>query len=41
MVKKNEEQIPLFKKWSGWYWTLVVVLGLLIVFFIWFTKHYS
>jgi len=37
----QDEKIPLFKKWSHWYALLVIVLVGLIVFFTWFTKHFS
>lgn len=36
-----DERPPLFRKWSGWYTTVVIALVLQIVFFIYFTKYFS
>lgn len=36
-----DERPPLFKKWGGWYATVAIALVLQIVFFIYFTKHFS
>ncbi len=38
---QQKENIPLFKKWGYWYMLLVIVLVALIIFFAWFTKHFS
>jgi len=35
------EKIPLFKKWGHWYALLIITLAVLIIFFSWFTKHFS
>lgn len=35
------KKIPLFKSWRNWYMLLLVVLVALIIFFDWFTKHFS
>lgn len=37
----QDEKIPLFKKWGHWYALLIITLVVLIVFFSWFTKHFS
>ncbi|MFC2186439.1 hypothetical protein [Peijinzhouia sedimentorum] len=37
----NEDDIPVFKSWSGWYWFIMIVLAVLILLFYWFTKYYS
>ncbi|WP_262888828.1 hypothetical protein [Limnovirga soli] len=40
MMKENEH-IPLFKKWSYWYLLVFLVLLALIIFFYWFTKYFA
>jgi hypothetical protein len=37
----DEDQIPLFSSWKGWYWLNMLVLLALILLFYWFTQHYS
>jgi Mg2+ and Co2+ transporter CorA len=37
----ENEKIPLFKKWSHWYWLVIIFLLLLIILFYLFTKHFS
>jgi hypothetical protein len=32
---------PFFKKWSGMYWLVIGVLGVLVLLFHLFTQHYS
>ena len=39
--KYDEDKIPVFKNWSGWYWFIMIVLAVFILLFYWFTKHYS
>ena len=29
------------KKWMRWYVALILFLGMLILFFLWFTKYFS
>jgi hypothetical protein len=41
MTNEPNEKIPLFKKWSYWYILVFAVLIALIIFFNWFTKHFS
>ncbi|MGX5819165.1 hypothetical protein ACWKWU_13260 [Chitinophaga lutea] len=41
MEQEPQEKPPLFKTWSAWYWLVAGWLGVLIVFFYFFTKHYS
>lgn len=36
-----EEKVPLFRKWSHWYWLVIGFLALLILLFYFFTKHFS
>ncbi len=40
-TQDQEEQVPLFKKWSTWYAVVIGFLVLLIVFFYLLTKHFS
>jgi Mg2+ and Co2+ transporter CorA len=37
----DDEQTPLFPKWSYWYALVIGVLILLIIFFYFLTKHFS
>ncbi len=42
MEKSNRNnEIPLFKSWRAWYWFVIGFLLALIVFFYFFTKHFS
>jgi len=41
MNEDREEAPPFFKKWSGMYWLVIGVLGLLVILFYWFSQHYS
>lgn len=38
---KEKQNIPLFRSWNQWYVFVLLVLLALIIFFSWFTKHYS
>ena len=40
-TEEQEEQAPLFKKWTVWYMLVIGFLLLLILFFYFLTKHYS
>jgi len=40
-MEEQEEQPPLFKKWSTWYTLVIGFLVLLILFFYFLTKHFS
>lgn len=41
MKEQQEDDVPLFRKWTYWYVLVVVVLILLILFFYMLTKHFS
>jgi hypothetical protein len=41
MEERNNESSPLFKSWKGWYVLVIAFLALCIVFFYFFTQHYS
>lgn len=41
MSTHENEQAPLFKRWWGWYWLLIIVLLGLIGVFYYFTKHFA
>lgn len=36
-----KEKVPLFPKWSYWYVLVIGFLGLLILLFYFFTKHFA
>lgn len=38
---REQEKVPLFPKWSYWYWLVIGFLGLLILLFYFFTKHFA
>jgi len=46
-MKKNDmslspdEKPPFFKSWNAWYALVIGFLGLLIILFYFFTKHFS
>lgn len=40
-MDKADEKPPVFKTWKGWYITLVIVLVVQIILFIYFTKYFS
>ena len=37
----DENKIPLFRTWRQWYAFVLIVLGMLILFFVWFTKLFA
>jgi hypothetical protein len=37
----EDEKIPVFSKWSHWYWFVIVVLVALVIFFYFFTKYFE
>lgn len=39
--RKHQDEVPLFKSWRGWYLFVLGFLIALIVFFYFFTKHFS
>ncbi len=41
MPSQEKEKIPLFRKWSHWYWLVVLILVAEIIFFNWITQHFS
>lgn len=41
MSESDENDIPLFKKWSHWYVLVIAFLALLIVLFSLFTKYFA
>jgi Mg2+ and Co2+ transporter CorA len=41
MQEKNNDKVPLFKNWSGWYVFVILFLMLLIILFSFFTKRFS
>jgi len=41
MKEKDNDKIPLFKNWGGWYVFVILFLLLLIVLFSLFTKKFS
>jgi hypothetical protein len=40
-TQDQEEQAPVFKKWSIWYALVIGFLLLMILLFYFLTKHYS
>lgn len=36
-----DDKIPVFKKWSHWYWFLILFLGVQILFFYLFTRIFD
>ena len=40
-MDQPEERPPVFKSWNAWYFIVAGVLVLLIILFIYFTKHFS
>jgi len=41
MSAKENEKIPLFKRWRYWYWLVIGFQLLLMLLFYLFTKHFS
>jgi len=41
MTEDENEKVPLFQKWSHWYWFLLIWLALLIGLFALFTKTFA
>jgi hypothetical protein len=41
MTDMQDDKAPLFGKWSRWYSFVIGFLFLLILFFYFFTKHFS
>lgn len=41
MLPSEKEKIPLFKRWSHWYWFLILLLVAEILFFNWITRYFS
>ena len=41
MLPADDEKVPVFKKWSSWYWLVIGVLAAVIIFFYLFTKHFA
>lgn len=41
MKSNDRERIPLFRKWSHWYILVIGWLVVCILFFYFFTKHFS
>ncbi len=39
--KENDDKVPLFRSWNSWYWLVIGFLVALIIFFYFFTKHFS
>lgn len=40
-MEQQQDKIPLFKSWKGWYIFVLVVLVLLITGFYFFTKQFA
>ncbi|HSZ32211.1 MAG TPA: hypothetical protein VK772_02810 [Puia sp.] len=40
-MKGQDEKPPFFSSWNYWYILVIGFLGLLIVLFFFFTKHFS
>jgi len=40
-MQQDNEKVPFFKKWSGWYIAVILFLLLLIVLFYFFTKYFD
>ena len=40
-MQEPKDKIPLFASWKSWYVFVLVVLGLFILLFIWFTNAFS
>lgn len=38
---QNDDEVPLFRKWSTWYALVIGFLLLLILLFYFLTKHFS
>jgi hypothetical protein len=41
MLPADDEKVPVFKKWSGWYWLVIGMLAVVIILFYLFTKHFA
>ena len=40
-MQEDNEKIPVFKTWTGWYAFIILFLVLLIILFSLFTKRFS
>ncbi len=40
-MQKEEDKAPVFKKWNGWYISVILFLVVLIVLFYFFTKYFE
>lgn len=40
-MEQSDEKIPLFKSWNYWYLLVIGFLLLVIILFVFFTKHFS
>jgi len=40
-MQQDDSKPPLFKKWNGWYVSVILFLGLLILLFYLFTKYFE
>jgi hypothetical protein len=41
MEYKNDDKVPFFKTWNGWYISVILFLVVLIILFSMFTKYFS
>ncbi len=41
MSEENDEKPPGFKRWSGWYWLLMIMLAVQIVIYLFITSSFS
>ena len=40
-MQKDDDKAPFFKKWRGWYISVILFLVLLIVLFYFFTEYFG
>ena len=41
MLQNEDDKVPFFKTWKGWYVSVILFLLLLIMVFALFTKYFS
>ncbi len=38
--KSDSEDVPVFGRWRGWYWLLILTLVAQLIFFVWLTVYF-
>jgi hypothetical protein len=36
-----QKKVPVFGRWRGWYWLLILALVAQLIFFTWLTVHFK